>query len=447
MFELENGPESLALSIIYTPCTDAVIACMRTQKQSAMLWLMEREFPGPKLQARIRGASVENLLRFSLPLCHRVMSWWLLGCFWYGHIFGVVCAVGGHLNLQEARVGDTYKETLNKAYTRFQHWALVNQKPSPESLEFDPKGMNELLVEHIQFLFEEQRGVSSGRHAILCIQHKYRHFKTQLVYAWDSVKSWEQLQPLRTRVPLPVLVLNASFAFGMVTGFSSVGKAACEWISWSVGLITSFEALLRPCEWCAMTAERIALPCGRLHASLKKGVLTIVNGKNRRTFGKVQNAIVECDRVIEWLRWLVEGLPEHVRLMPGGTALFRALFTKAVKALGLEKMKITPGSLRAGGATHKFVNDLLDIGKLKFRGRWAVMSTLEHYLQEGVSALAVLRADDDVLDRLESICKEGALFNRPPSFPWTTFFDRKRQVAAAQWIHRRSCSQSEPARL
>ena len=35
-----------------------------------------------------------------------------------------------------------------------------------------------------------------------------------------------------------------------------------------------------------------------------------------------------------------------------------------------------------GGAKHKFANGLLDLGRLKFRGRWASLLTLELYVQE-----------------------------------------------------------------
>ncbi len=255
------------------------------------------------------------------------------------------------VDLQEARVSEAYKKVLSRSFDRLTLWSVVNQKPSPESLEFDTQGMNDLLISHIQFLFKEQAGVSAGRHAILTIQYRYRHLKTQLVRAWDSIKSWEQLEPIRSRVPMPWIVLESMFYYGLLQGFEGAGRQAREWISWSVCLIMGFDALLRPCEICATTIGKLALPTSRLHSLVGKGLVTVTNGKNRRMFGRVQIAVLDNDRVLRWLSWLSAGLPVAVHLLAGGTARFRALFKQAIHALGLQSLGLTPSSLRAGGAT------------------------------------------------------------------------------------------------
>ena len=46
----------------------------------------------------------------------------------------------------------------------------------------------------------------------------------------------------------------------------------------------------------------------------------------------------------------------------------------------------TLGSLRPGGATWEYLCST-PIGVLKFRGRWAVESSLEHYVQECMAYL------------------------------------------------------------
>ena len=108
------------------------------------------------------------------------------------------------------------------------------------------------------------------------------------------------------------------------------------------------------------------------------------------------------------------------------------MFHLVAGELGLSNMKLSPASLRAGGATHKFTTGQLDLGQLKFRGRWTVMSTLEHYVQECSATLVMLRLGEDCLTSLERIVQFGAKkFKHPPAFPWSEFFDRARQIRPA----------------
>ena len=98
-----------------------------------------------------------------------------------------------------------------------------------------------------------------------------------------------------------------------------------------------------------------------------------------------------------------------------------------VKYLDIEAMGLTPASLRAGGATHKFSTGALDLGQLKFRGRWSALSTLEHYVQECTATLVMLRLSNETLNRLQSLMRFGYKFESPPPAPWESFFARLRQ--------------------
>ena len=113
--------------------------------------------------------------------------------------------------------------------------------------------------------------------------------------------------------------------------------------------------------------------------------------------------------------------------MPGGTAKFQNLFIVVVKGLGLEHLNITPGGLRAGGATFKFTNNIMDIGKLKFRGRWASLFALEHYIQEASGALIMMHMPLSQTQFLEQLVSAGERFWHPRALPWTAFFSRARQ--------------------
>ena len=89
---------------------------------------------------------------------------------------------------------------------------------------------------HVQSLYEENNAVAAGRNAILAVQHVFRHIKGCFVKAWDSVRSWETLEPVSLRSPIPPLILQAIVAYAFLRGFtSSAASAARDWISFAFG--------------------------------------------------------------------------------------------------------------------------------------------------------------------------------------------------------------------
>lgn len=165
------------------------------------------------------------------------------------------------LDLQEGRVSSGYKQVLDVAYRRLRMWRAIRDRPPPDEVSGDAKEM------------------SAGRHAILAIQHRHRELKSHLTRAWDSIQSREMFAPIRMRVPMPHLILRCMFSFAMLTGFLAEGIEARDWIAFGMGLIVSFHALLRPCEWCALSADKVAVPAARLQGLVSKGLLLITNGK------------------------------------------------------------------------------------------------------------------------------------------------------------------------
>ena len=351
------------------------------------------------------------------------------------------------VDLQEARLSPGYKRLLATAFQRLQTWCVVNGETSPDELSNNAIAMANMLTRHLQYLFENQFGVSAGRQAILCVQLRHRHLRTSLSKAWDSIKSWEQLAPISMRVPVPWLVLEAMFVASLLRGFSAGGALGRDYISFAIGLLIGFDALLRPGELAILTPSKIALPDSRLHGRVASGLLTITNGKNRRVFGRIQMAAIHDTRALRWLSWLIREMPDDARLLPGGTPKFRKIFADVVKDIGVAGLGLTPASLRAGGATHKFSTGSLDLGQLKFRGRWAVLSTLEHYVQECTATLVMLRLGNDTLTRLEKLAQFGERFEFPPAFPWQQFFSRAKQRVVPRSSHGPSTvGRGDPAR-
>jgi hypothetical protein len=115
----------------------------------------------------------------------------------------------------------------------------------------------------------------------------------------------------------------------------------------------------------------------------------------------------------------------------------------ALEALGLATIGFTPGGLRAGGTTHLFILGT-EVARLRILGRWKVMATLDHYVQEAAATLALIRVDPDALKKLTRLKSAGVRFAQPPAFPWEDFFSRDRQSAG--WTAKLSFARSAQQR-
>ena len=79
-----------------------------------------------------------------------------------------------------------------------------------------PKRANEALVEFIQWLFSSGEPVWIAVHALLAVQTARRDLKGSLRPAWDSIQSWRLQMPVRSRVPLPYLLLEGLRVFSVL---------------------------------------------------------------------------------------------------------------------------------------------------------------------------------------------------------------------------------------
>jgi len=106
-------------------------------------------------------------------------------------------------------------------------------------------------------------------------------------------------------------------------------------------------------------------------------------------------------------------------------------------ALGIPHLGLRPSSLRAGGAT-----DLLEqtgnLPLVRMRGRWLSERSLEHYVQEAMVTLVSQRITNEAEAKIEEVRTHWPLFRRPPSQPWTDFFNRRLQVKAHLGLFRKA---------
>ena len=235
------------------------------------------------------------------------------------------------------------------------------------------------------------------------------------------------------RVPIPFLVVEALFTFAIATGFKVQGQLGRGWICFAVSVLCCFSGLLRPGELAALCPEHVSLPGSGLHGLVEKAVVCIQSPKTRRSMGRQQVATISDTRAIAWLGWLTRDMEPGSKIFPGGTLAFRKFMGFALEALGLASSGFTPGGLRAGGTTYLFISGV-EVARIRIMGRWKIMETLDHYVQEASAALALIRLPPAVVRNLTRLKSGAKQFGTPPEFGWESYFQRTRQ--SSQWTSR-----------
>ena len=112
------------------------------------------------------------------------------------------------VQLEVERTSATYRQHLHDALLLLRHW-IAGSHWDGIAWEEDASAASQLLCEHVQWLRDTGRPVSSARHAILSAQTSCRNLKGLLGRPWDCVKSWQLQKPLKSRTPMPHMVLQA----------------------------------------------------------------------------------------------------------------------------------------------------------------------------------------------------------------------------------------------
>jgi hypothetical protein len=223
-----------------------------------------------------------------------------------------------------------------------------------------------------------------ARHSLLAIEKRVRNLKGKLGECWEVIESWRQEVPGSLRPPMYLPAMLAMAVTGRLLAEASSGHDALLWWSFSVLIEVGFFGLLRPIEILKLTRGHVSLPGELLSNALGFATCMINNPKNRRQLGRIQFSVIRSANASLWLAWLCSGLTDPEKLWPASSGEFRNRFKRVLEYLHLNGQKFVVASLRAGGATHLFMNGL-DPPRIKFYGRWASEKSLGHYLQESVA--------------------------------------------------------------
>ena len=276
-------------------------------------------------------------------------------------------------------------------------------------------------------MYESGGKIALARHGILSVQTARRELKGKLGRAWDALKSWQLRSPLKSRVPMPEVLMRAFFTFSLAEALaSSKDLDTLSGFGFALMIRLGFHCLLRPAELLKLTAGDIRLPTSAYEPV--RAVVRLKDPKNRSSLGRFQFCMVEDESLVAWLQWYLRGVNESTKLWPGTPAKFTKRFRHTLARLGLARLPLTPGCLRPGGATRMFL-DGSSVSQLKYRGRWRQESSLEVYIQEAMCHLLSTELSQQEYDTIHSLlCSAQSQWAAPPHFPWAHFFSR-----GAQW--------------
>ena len=233
-------------------------------------------------------------------------------------------------------------------------------------------------VQFAQHLYDAGTPLHYYRQLVAHAQREVPSCRPWIRQAWEYVSRWEMLEPLQHRPPLPEPVLHAMCAVAVLWG----------WYRWPAVTLGAFYAICRPGEFVRALREQLLTSVDLLEVG-NEFFLRIPEPKTRRRGARVQHVRVKApDFVLLFLRKVFQPLPPSCPLYPGSPSMYRRRWDAVLKVLLVEpKYRLTPGSLRGGGAVRAFRAGE-PLSEVQWRMRLRHQETLGYYLQE-VTALSV----------------------------------------------------------
>lgn len=105
---------------------------------------------------------------------------------------------------------------------------------------------------------------------------------------------------------------------------------------------------------------------------------------------------------MNWLAWLKnQRHSQESAVWPSNPTKFRNMFSQVCQSLNISQLRLSPASLRAGGATW-LIDEGFEVSRELFMGRWAHLRSLEHYIQVARAQQIALSIPASTTDSLKS---------------------------------------------
>ena len=215
------------------------------------------------------------------------------------------------------------------------------------------------------------------------IQKEFPLVRPYMSIAWCVVNKWEHFEPVQHRTPMPEPLLRAMCSLALLW----------KWKRVAAMLLLTFYSISRIGEVLRAAREDLLTPRDLL-SERQVLYLKIRNPKSRGRGPKTQYSSCDEPEVVAFISAVFARTPSSEALYPSSASAFRRRFDALLKFLSIEKKhRVTPGSLRGGGAVwgHR---QKIPIDELCWKMRLQHTKTLRYYLQE-VAAESILPSVND----------------------------------------------------
>ena len=230
-------------------------------------------------------------------------------------------------------------------------------------------------------------------YAITAVQQVCPEYRRALSGAWQVDRKWQLEEPGQCRAVLSAPVLRAILAVALLWG----------WWTFAGVVALGFGGMLHPNEFLCLCRRDLVFP----QDTWMEQHTLYVHIKNPKTarFARRQHVRID-DRSIQLLAWCVfSHLQLEAKLFPASTASFRRQWNCVLDRLEVPRRQAeggaTPGTLRGSGATFEYL-ETGDISRIQWRGRWAQVKTLEHYIQEVGAQLFLFNLSESSRTKIQS---------------------------------------------
>ena len=208
-----------------------------------------------------------------------------------------------------------------------------------------PQLLVRLLAGFAQHLYDAGTPLHYYRQLVAFVQREVPSCRPWVRTAWEFVSRWELLEPLQHRPPLPEPILHAMCTLAVLWG----------WSRWAAITLTGFYAICRPSEPLRARREHLVTSEDLLETGFEI-FLRIPEPKTRRRGARVQHAQVKAPLWIrEFISAIFQPLHRDRPLYDGSAGMYRRRWDALLKVLLVEPQhRLTPGSLRGGGAVRAF---------------------------------------------------------------------------------------------
>jgi len=185
-----------------------------------------------------------------------------------------------------------------------------------------------------------------SRHLVVYIQKNFLDATQYLGMNWEMIERWEILEPLFHRVPIPGSVLRAMACIPSLLGCFRFSGTLC----------ISFFGITRPGEVLKAIRRDLLLPTDFLAPESGQPYLQVGELKSRRRGkGKVQHALIQKSAEVDYLKRMFGNLSYDEHLYPISAGSFRRRWNHILTILAFgQDVKLSPGSLRGGGAVEAY---------------------------------------------------------------------------------------------